>query len=359
MRLALAAVVFALVQDPVDLRPKARVETEPVPNSGDAADDPAVWLHPTDPGASLIVGTDKQGSLILYSLDGKRHSTAGGGLKPNNVDVRYGFRIGDREVDLIGASVRGNEKGVMLWTIDGKTREVRPAIDRAIEVFGGHEPYGFCLYRRAKDGAMFFFVSEYDGGLEQWRLDGAGGSVKAIRARAWDGGSMFEGLVADDEYGVLYAGEEDAGIWRYGAEPEDPTDGKSRTLVAGKSGAGAIKPDVEGIAIYHTGDGGGYLIASSQGSDDFAVYRREAPNAFVGRINPVASATIDDVEDTDGIEVTNAATSAAFPKGFLVVQDGKNDRGPQNFKVYAWEDVAGDKLAVDTSWDPRKPKWRR
>ncbi len=359
MRIALALAVFALLQDPVDLRPRARFETEPVPNRGDAADDPAVWLHPTDPAASLVVGTDKEGSLIFYSMDGKRHSTAGGGLKPNNVDVRYGFRLGEREADLVGASVRGNEKGVMLWTIDGKTREARPAVERALAVFGGGDPYGFCFYRRAKDGAMFFFVSAYEGGLEQWRLDGGGGAIKAERVRAWDGGSTFEGLVADDEYGILYAAEEDVGIWRYGAEPDEPTDEKARTLVAGKSGVGAIKPDVEGVAIYYAGDGKGYLIASSQGSNDFTVYRREAPNAFVGRINPVASATIDDVEDTDGIDVTSAPTSAALPKGCLIVQDGKNDRGAQNFKIYAWEDVAGDKLTVDTSWDPRKPTWRR
>ena len=28
------------------IRPKAAIETEPVPSEGDAADDPAIWIHP-------------------------------------------------------------------------------------------------------------------------------------------------------------------------------------------------------------------------------------------------------------------------------------------------------------------------
>ena len=39
----------------------ATVETEPVPHSGDSADDPAIWIHPTDPAQSTIIGTDKHG----------------------------------------------------------------------------------------------------------------------------------------------------------------------------------------------------------------------------------------------------------------------------------------------------------
>jgi 3-phytase len=54
------------------------------------------------------------------------------------------------------------------------------------------------------------------------------------------------------------------------------------------------------------------------------------------------------VADTDGIDVTNERTSDAFPRGVVVVQDGKND-GRQNFKLFAWEDVAGGRLLIDTT----------
>ena len=40
------------------VQPEARGQTMPVPHSGDAADDPAVWIHPQEPGLSLILGTD-------------------------------------------------------------------------------------------------------------------------------------------------------------------------------------------------------------------------------------------------------------------------------------------------------------
>ena len=36
-------------------------------------DDPAIWIHPTDPAQSLIIGTDKNedGALYVYNLQGK------------------------------------------------------------------------------------------------------------------------------------------------------------------------------------------------------------------------------------------------------------------------------------------------
>ncbi|OLD59640.1 MAG: hypothetical protein AUF60_04610 [Gemmatimonadetes bacterium 13_1_20CM_69_28] len=34
--------------EPVTARPEARAQTAPVPHGGDAADDPAVWIHPRD-----------------------------------------------------------------------------------------------------------------------------------------------------------------------------------------------------------------------------------------------------------------------------------------------------------------------
>src|SRR5687767_14304370 len=57
------------------LRPQARGQTEPMQHAGDSADDPAIWLHPTKPELSLILGTDKQGGLVVYDMDGKRMAT--------------------------------------------------------------------------------------------------------------------------------------------------------------------------------------------------------------------------------------------------------------------------------------------
>jgi hypothetical protein len=60
--------------------PTASVETTVVLHSGDAADDPCIWLHPTDPTLSTVIGTDKQamsdgvGGLEVYDLSGARIS---------------------------------------------------------------------------------------------------------------------------------------------------------------------------------------------------------------------------------------------------------------------------------------------
>src|SRR5262249_18029341 len=67
------------------LEPKAFVETEAVPSDGDAADDPAIWVHPGDPTRSLILGTDKKGGLNVFDLEGRRLQIVSHGSRPNNV----------------------------------------------------------------------------------------------------------------------------------------------------------------------------------------------------------------------------------------------------------------------------------
>jgi 3-phytase len=64
-------------------------------------------------------------------------------------------------------------------------------------------------------------------------------------------------------------------------------------------------------------------------------------------IDPKASA-LGDVDDCDGIDVTNEPTSERFPRGLLVVQDGRN-AGGQNFKLLAWDEVAGGRLLIETA----------
>ena len=57
--------------DPVVPVPSDR-ETTPVATTGDSMDDPAVWVHPTDPSLSLVLGNNKRGALETYDLDGNR-----------------------------------------------------------------------------------------------------------------------------------------------------------------------------------------------------------------------------------------------------------------------------------------------
>ncbi len=98
------------------------VETAPVPSDNDAADDIAVWTHPTDPAKSRIIGVDKgsglgKGGLLVYNLDGtQRQYLQEGAL--NNVDIRYNFPLNGQLTDLIVASNVNNDS-ISIYRIQG------------------------------------------------------------------------------------------------------------------------------------------------------------------------------------------------------------------------------------------------
>ena len=348
----------ASANDDTVVAPKARVETEPVPSPGDAADDPAIWIHPDDPSKSLVLGTDKKGGLNVFDMDGKRLQIVSDGARPNNVDVIYDFPLEGATIDLAVAGTRKKTRfGIGFWRIDRASRrlsELGPL--PAFSVFGGAEPYGSCVYRSRKDRSFYVFVTSKDGAVEQYRIEATpsadvAGPIRASRVRAFRVGSIAEGCVADHDLGWLYVGEENVGIWRYGAEPGA---GEARTLVA-RVGENGLAADVEGLTIYYAAGPSGYLIASSQSKNTFPVYRRDGANAFEMTIDPSAG-TIAKPGQTDGIDVTNVATSSNFPRGLFVCQDGNPGReGRQNFKFFAWEDIAGNRLTVDTS-RPARPR---
>jgi 3-phytase len=336
--------------------PVAAGETDPVPSDGDAADDPAIWVHPTDPAQSLILGTDKRSALMVYDLSGKQLQAAGRGCEPNNVDVLYGFDTGDgRRIDLAAASARGPQhRGVKVWAIDPQRLRVEDVTDGgAIRVFGGSTPYGICTYHSFKSGRAYFFVTSADGHIEQHEMIAQNGKVAARKLRSLKLSSTTEGCVADDERGIVYFAEESRGIWRTGAEP----DASSAPVLVAKVGENGLAADVEGLTIYSAAGGKGYLIASSQGKNVFKVYRRDGNNDFVCTIDPKKGSppnSIGDVEDTDGIAVSNRPAGPKYSKGLLVAQDGHNEKRRQNFKIFRWEDIAGPAgLIVDTDWDPR------
>ena len=346
----------AVLLEPVTARPEARAQTAPVPHRGDAADDPAVWIHPRDPGLSLVLGTDKQGGLHSYNMDGSEQQVVADAPRPNNVDVLYGFKLEGRTVDLAVASLQASKKrgirGVKVWAIDAATRRLSDVTQGgSIRVLGGKKPYGLCGYRSARTGGFYVFVTDERGRVEQYELtDAGGGRIVGAPVRSFAVGSTAEGCVADNELGFLYVAEERAGIWKFGAEPDAST-AASRVAQVGENG---LTADVEGLAIYYATSGRGYLIASSQGNNTYKVYERAGANRYVLTIDP-KGARIDDVSDTDGIEVTSCATSRPFAQGVFIVQDGENAGGNQNFKLYAWEDIAGASLLIDATCRVRRP----
>jgi len=303
----------------------ATVETAPVPNGKDAADDPAIWINPADASKSIVIGTDKQGGLASYDLSGKQLQYLPDG-KMNNVDIRTGFPLDGKKADVVTAGNR-TDNTIAIYRLNPDSRTLENVAARKITTI---EAYGACMYRSAKTGKFYYFVNSKSGVVEQWELfDNGSSKIDAKKVRTFKVGNQTEGCVADDELGDLYIGEEAFGIWKYGAEPDAP---ESRSLVDKAGPGGNLVADVEGLTIAYGKDGGGYLIASSQGNNSFALYRREGKNEYVKSFKIIPGNGIDSVEDTDGIDVTTVSLGPAFPKGLFVVQDGINDSGNQNFK---------------------------
>lgn len=322
-----------LVPGPV----RASVETAPVPSNGDAADDPAIWINPNDPSQSVIIGTDKEsGALAVYSLDGKQMQYLDTG-EVNNVDLRYDFPLNGGSAVLLTASNR-SDNSIAVFQFDPASRRLSAVTARnnrsSIDV------YGLCMYRSARSGSFYTFVTEDGGGsVEQWEIKPDGSGVTMTRVRTLRLGSQTEGCVADDVSGALYIAEEDVGIWRYGAEPDA---GSDRRQIDATGNSGHLRADVEGLAIYYAGADAGYLIASSQGNDSYVLYDR-ASNAYIGTFK-IVDGDVDGTNETDGLDVTNRPMGPAFPYGALVVQDGDNRDGSrssrQDFKIVPWEVVA-------------------
>ena len=81
---------------------------------GSDGDDPAIWIAPDSPENSRVITTTKSvegAGLVVFDLEGKflQHMAAG---EPNNVDIIYGFPLGDRTVDLTYAACRTDDT---LW----------------------------------------------------------------------------------------------------------------------------------------------------------------------------------------------------------------------------------------------------
>ena len=334
----------------------ATVETAPIHGSGNAADDSAIWIHPTDPSRSTIIGTDKSTDghgLVVYDLSGRELFYYPDG-RMNNVDVRYNFPLGSSRVGLVGVSNR--VRSLDFYKVNESDRSLTK-VGSFAPTANIATPRGFSFYHSPDTGKYFAYVTDI-GKVEQWELDGSTGSVTGRLVRSWtvSGPAHTEGLVADDEMKRIYIAQEDiGGIWRYGAEPGDSTVGTK--VVSTTEVGGDIVQDIKGISIYYGSGGAGYLLAASQGGNRFHAYARD-DNRPLGAFSIPAANGIDAVTGMDGIDVTNFGVGGPFPQGFFVTQDTANDNAQhQNFKLVPWQSIAAayaPALLVDAAYDPRK-----
>jgi 3-phytase len=323
----------------------ARGET--TPSKGDP-DDSAIWQHPSDPGESLIVTTNKTVGLQLYALDGTlRQEVRDGGM--NNVDLRMAVELGATWADaaLIATSNRSLDT-IDLYTIDPSSRMLVRLSETPTDI---GEPYGLCMYRSPHDSRVYVIIDDRLGAVAQYEaaLDLQGVPALTLRRTLqFDGG--LEGCVADDELARLYLGQEELGVWRIDAEPD--SDGEP--ILLHDVDAPYLAADVEGMTLYYAAEGSGYLLVSSQGSSTYAVFERGGDNAYLTSFR-IGVGELDAAVETDGIEVTNAPLGPLWPDGLLVAHDDHNEGFSRNFKLVSWGDVvaaADIELLTDLEYRP-------
>ncbi|GAA3930996.1 phytase [Litoribacillus peritrichatus] len=324
-------------------------ETTEVDDDGDAADDPAFWVHPTDVSKSLIIATNKQGGLMAYDLAGNELQYLNEG-EPNNVDIR---NVTDWNGDTIALAAASNRalNTISLYKISEATDTQDPiqpltAIgnnvhnDAAELVSNVDEVYGLCMYQ-ANDGTPYVFINGKDGNIEQWQLTLTETGIQGEIVRQLSVNSQPEGCVADDEAGVLYLGEEDKAIWQFDASANGSQQATLFTEIDGEE----LVADVEGLTLYNSGNEK-YLIASSQGNNTYVVYDLNNNNQSVGTFAIIGNDQqgLDGASDTDGIHAVAVNLGDDYPEGMFIAQDWYNIDDQyrlenQNFKMVSWKDI--------------------
>ena len=307
----------------------AGAETAPVGTAReDAADDPAIWRNPFDPAASLIVATDKKAGLHVYDLQGRERSfLAAPGL--NNVDL---VTLPDGRI-VVAASDRSDlaTAHIFVALLDPQTGRLAPVGRVSV---GAGEGYGICAGDVNDDGSFVMYSAPKNGTIYRTALQFQGTQLVDQSEPLNQLASQPEGCVYDNRTGILYVGEEARGIWaldgRYQGGPDN------LRLMAPVDNA-MLVADVEGLALAPQGADGGYLVASSQGDNAYAVFRLPDMQP-VGRFR-IGAGQFGSVEETDGIALDNRSFGANFPAGLFIAQDGMNQPKAQNFKFVSWQDI--------------------
>ncbi len=259
---AATALPMAALAAPVTVSVTAQAETVPVGTAAaDAADDPAIWRNPRRPLRSLIVATDKKAGLYVYGLDGKARDFSPDG-RLNNVDL---IGMGRRGV-IVVASDRNDETAARLRLYRLDTRRAK-LVPLGTVSGGAGEAYGVCLMRVG--ARLHAFSVLKDGTVAQVAITLGQGKPRGRIVRQLKLETQPEGCVVDPRSRTLYVGEEDRGIWAFDAQATASRQGR---LVAAVDGAQLVA-DVEGLALAPQGRRGGWLIASSQGDNAYALFR--------------------------------------------------------------------------------------
>ena len=388
-----------------------------------SGDDPAIWVHPGDSSRSIVIVTAKEGGLRVYDLESNERQSLPATPAPradgvdgryNNVDIAYDLRLGGKTVDVAVVSDRYNDQ-LRFFVIDPAGADAATPLrevtapeqaflfnpDRAA-VDEEHTAYGVAVWQPG-DGSTYAAVTqEGTTMIATARIVARNGALAYTNVRHFempgsfalpDGttwvpceepgiGPQLEGSAVDQRSGMLYAAQEDVGVWRVPlplgrGEPKlidrvadfgihdtfNPDTEECEPVDPDATGFGGpnLVADAEGVDVYYAGGRTGYVVVSSQGDDRFAVYSTVGTNKSLGTFK-VAGVGVDDINGSDGLAITNRVVGD-YRQGLLVTHDEPEsgpgvdpDRDPTNFSYVDWGQVARAlhlKVSTYSGNDPR------
>jgi 3-phytase len=303
-------------------------------------DDPAIWINPEDPSLSLIIGTDKDslGGLYVFDLKGKAIDSLirKGIQRPNNVDVGYGFSLGESRLDFAVTGERITSK-LRFFSLP----DMQELVPGGISIFEGEtgpdyrDLMGVAIYQSPKTGKSYVIAGRKNGPIDgtylwQYEMVDNSGTLELRLVRKfgnYSGSKEIEAIAVDSELGYIYYSDEGAGVRKYYAEPNQ---GNEELAFFAQQG---FSDDHEGISIYKTGPSTGYILVSDQGANLFQVFPREGKSSNPHSHPLLAKLPLSTVS-SDGSEVTQKALGQDFTKGlFVAMSDDKT------FQIYRWEDL--------------------
>ena len=346
-----------------------------------SGDDPAIWVHPEDSARSIVIVTAKEGGLRVYDVDSTKLQSLAATQAPrvdgvdgryNNVDLAYGMSLEGETVDVAVVSDRYNDQ-LRFYVVDPAgadaatpLREVTAAEQEFLfnpdreAVDEEHTAYGVAAWQPG-DGSTYAVVTqegattiatvrivEQDDTLAYTDVEHLElpGSFPLPDGTTWvpceEPGvqPQFEGVAVDQRNDVVYATQEDVGLWRiplplgtrkpvlldrvadFGIHDSwNPETEECEPIDPDATGFGGpnLVADAEGVDIYYGRGRTGYVIVSSQGDDRFAVYATTGWNRSLGTFR-VAGDGVDDVNGSDGLAVTNRVVGD-HREGLLVTHD--------------------------------------
>ena len=304
------------------------------------SDDPAIWVNPSDPAQSLIVGTDKSedGALYVFDLNGKvvADKVVRNLKRPNNVDIEYGLNLQGKPTDIAVVTERFTHK-LRIFSLP----DMKPVDNGGIDMFTGEtgtdyrDLMGISMYKNPA-GQIYAIVGRKTGptdGTYLWQYlleDDGKGMVKGTLVRkfgAFSGKKEIEAIAVDDKMGYVYYSDEGFGVRKYYA---DPSKGNAELAVFGKTD---FTQDHEGISIYEASDSTGYILVSDQQSNHFNMYPREGANGNPHLHNLVRRLHLS-TQESDGSDLVNVPLNGMFKKGLFVAMSTDG-----TFQYYKIEDL--------------------